>query len=501
MKKRLVILGGGTAGWLAALILGDAARRAETPIDVVVVESSKIPTIGVGEGTTAVFKSLLDYLGFDEAEFLRETKGTIKYGIRHKDWAAKGATYDGPIDDPHAVMRGLPQGAELLNLAAVADGVHLPDIHLFGHLMRQSKAPVDAIGKPVGPFQHAYHIDAAAVGQYLRRKATGVATIDGIARGVRRGSDGLVTAVLLEDGRMVPGDFFIDCTGFHRVLVGNEMGARWISYADHLPVNRAMPFWLDHEEGAEIAPVTLAWAQTAGWMWQIPVQDRMGCGYVYSDAHLSPDAAQAEIEAALGRRIEPRADIPIDSGRLDEPWRGNVLAVGLAQSFLEPLEATSIHGTVVQLMLFSQDYMTRPFEFSEAARTAYNTRIARQIDDFRTFINIHYMTRRTEPFWVAAREDFLHVEARKRLEHWQSTMPSGSDFRDALSGLPHVESQLYYPVLSGLGLLDARVAQKSGERHGRAFAQARALLPKITGSFRASAEKAVGHRAYLEGLR
>lgn len=499
-KRKLVILGGGTAGWLAALILGDAAQRADTPIDVTVVESSKIPTIGVGEGTTAVFKSLLDYFGFDEAEFLRETRGTIKYGIRHKDWAELGVTYDGPIDDPHAVMRGLPAGAELLNLAAVATGIDLWRIHLFGHLMRGGKAPVDAEGKRVGPFQHAYHIDAAAVGRYLRSKARHVSRIDGTMATVRRNTDGTLAALVLDDGRQVDGDFFIDCTGFRRALIEKEMNAKWVSYGDCLPVNRAMPFWLDHDPQAEIAPVTLAWAQKAGWMWQIPVQDRIGCGYVYSDRYTTPDAAKAEIEAVLGHRIEPRADLRFDAGRIDAPWRGNVLAVGLAQSFLEPLEATSIHGTVVQMMLFSQDYMKTPFRFTEAERQSYNQRIARQLDDFRTFINVHYKTRRTEPFWVEARETSMHEEAQQRLSDWTHKMPSASDFTDSLTGLPHIESQLYYPVLAGLGLLDRDVAQRDGENYAHAFEQARALLPKIVSSFDVSASKAIGHRAYLDSL-
>ncbi len=128
------------------------------------------------------------------------------------------------------------------------------------------------------------------------------------------------------------------------------MGAEWVSYRDILPVNRAMPFWVDLTEGEEIAPCTVAWAQTAGWMWQIPTQGRWGMGYVYSDAHTTPDQAKAEVEAALGYEIHPRNDIRIDAGRQKDVWIGNCVALGLSSSFLEPLEATSIHGTIVQLL-------------------------------------------------------------------------------------------------------------------------------------------------------
>jgi hypothetical protein len=183
----------------------------------------------------------------------------------------------------------------------------------------------------------------------------------------REGETGDIRALEMEDGSRVQGGLFIDATGFRRRLIG-EMGAKWISYGAVLPVNRAMPFWVDIPKGAEIPPVTLAWAQKSGWMWQITTQDRYGCGYVYSDAHTSPDQAKAEIEAALGHEIHPRNDIKIDAGRLDRNWIGNCVALGLSSSFLEALEATSIHGTVVQLMLLSA-LLAGP---DERARQAFN---------------------------------------------------------------------------------------------------------------------------------
>ena len=505
-KPKLVIVGGGTAGWLAALILGDAARRAGQSIDITVVESSKIPTIGVGEGTTAIFKSLIDYFGFAEPEFLRETRGTIKYGIRHKDWAEIGVTYDGPIDDPHAGLDGVEPGSEILNVYSVAAGKPVAGIHLFAHLMQEGKAPharkPDGSFVAVGPYQYAYHIDNAAVGRYLRSKADGVRVIDGTVSGIEcDASNGNITELLLEDGGELAGDFFVDCTGFRRRLIERELGATWVSYARELPVNRAMPFWLEHEPGTEIAPVTLAWAQSAGWLWQIPTYERLGCGYVYSDAHLAPDEARAEIETVLGHRIEPRADIRFDIGRLKEPWMANCLAIGLAQSFLEPLEATSIHGSVVQLMLFSQDYMKRPFSFTPEDRTAYNERIGRQLDDFRTFINTHYVTRRDDsPFWRDVRAERIHAATADRLRCWSLEMPNGAHFDDYLSGLPHVEAQLYYPVLDGLGLLDRGVARRIMETQPKVRRAIRAHIEQTGRAHRAASSQAIGHRAYLDAI-
>ena len=502
--RNLVIVGGGTAGWLAALMLARTAADFQHQLKIKVVESSKIPTIGVGEGTTAVFKSVLEHLGVDEADFLRSTRGTIKYGIRHKDWRSIGVTYDGPIDDPHAIVRGA-ENSELLNVFSVAAGRPVSRFHLFDILMKRDLSPFarDAAGRtvPIGPFHYAYHIDAAAVGRYLRENARGVETVDAtVDEIIRDPESGAIVSLTTDDGRSIEGDFFVDCTGFRRRLI-NEMGGGWISYADELPVNRAMPFWLDHEPGAEIPTYTLASARDAGWMWQIPTQDRLGCGYVYSDECTSPEDAKAEIEAALGRTIEPRADIKMSVGRLANPWVKNCVALGLSSGFLEPLEATSIHGTVVQLLVLAEDYLKPDFAPGEDAAESYNRRIGRQVDDFRTFINTHYVTERDDtPFWRYVREHCIHPETRERLAAWTTRMPKPADFDGYLSGFPHVESQLYYPVLDGLGLLDQEVARREMAASPDRTKQARKIADGLEQQFAAAARNAIGHREYLSQL-
>ncbi|MEJ2036429.1 MAG: tryptophan 7-halogenase [Maritimibacter sp.] len=317
--RSIVIAGGGTAGWLAALLLAGAARDRGAELDLTVIESSAIGSVGVGEGTTAVFRMMLKKLGLDEAEFLRETGATIKYGIRHRDWRRLGHHYDGPIDDPSQL------GMAGLDLYAVSAGKPASDAHLFQHLMNRRKSPYALKGErhvPAGPFHHAFHFDQARAAVYLRSKADGVTVIDDRIVSVETAAEGDISALMLESGQRIEADFFVECTGFARALIG-ELGAKWVGYGDTLPVNRAMPFWIDLAEGEEIDPLTLAWAQKNGWMWKIPTQERYGCGYVYSDAHISPDEAKAEIEAALGHRIEPRNDIRINAGRLDKGWIGN----------------------------------------------------------------------------------------------------------------------------------------------------------------------------------
>ncbi len=502
MTKRFVIVGGGTAGWLAALMLQDALSRRQLAATVTVIESSRIPTIGVGEGTTAVFRQMLQHFGFNEFEFLRETEATIKFGIRHKDWKSKGHHYDGPIDDPHLVVadRNAPPQS-WLDIYAVAAGKPVQQSHLFAYLLDQHKSPFarSAEGRliPAGPFHHAYHFDQALAGKYLRNKSKGVATLDAQVLSAKRNAQTGDIEALITDVGEIAGDFFFDCTGFRRSLIGKEMGGSWKSYKDRLPVNRAMPFWIDLKDGEEIPPYTLAWARDAGWLWSIPTQKRFGCGYVYSDAFHTPDSAKAEIEAALGHSIEPRNDLKFDVGRLDNVWINNCLALGLASSFLEPLEATSIHGTIVQMMLFTSFYL----EATPKDREAYNGSVARQVDDFRDFINLHYVTaRRDTPFWQHVANDCIGQPTRDRLANWQIKMPDYTDFDPLPGKFAHTEQQLHYPVLDGLGLLNQNVARSFMDKYPNLRKRAHDTTQSLTREYRAAAPRALGHRRFLASL-
>jgi 2-polyprenyl-6-methoxyphenol hydroxylase-like FAD-dependent oxidoreductase len=494
---RITVVGGGTAGWLAAMMLGDAARRGGHTSAVTVIESSKIGTIGVGEGTTAVFRQMLKHFGLDEMEFLAATGATIKFGIRHKDWRRKGHSYDGPIDDPHQVAGLGPLNA--LDLYAVSQGTSVGQTHLFQHLMTKSRSPFAKVaGKQIaiGPYHHAYHFDQALAGRWLRSKAQAIDVIDDQVAAVNlHPGTGAITSLTLESGQTIEADLFIDCTGFRRRLIG-EMGATWVRYGAVLPVNRAMPFWLDIPAGAEIDPCTLAWAQGSGWLWKIPTQDRYGCGYVYSDAHLTPDQAQAEIETALGHKIEPRNDIKIDAGRIDRQWVKNCIALGLSSSFLEPLEATSIHGTIVQLMLLSS-LLPGP---SDRAHTAFNAACARQVDDFRDFIRLHYVSeRRDTPFWqdVAAHTP---ADLTARLAGWAAKVPGPDDFAPFPMGLPHTGHHLHVPVLDGLGLLTPASAKAALAQNPKLRSLARNTAQQLTAEYRQAANRALGHRAFLNSL-
>ncbi len=503
-----VIVGGGTAGWIAAFILQDSARRSGLDARISVVESSKIPTVGVGEASTAAFRVFLQHFKLDEFDFFRETGATFKLGIRHQDWRRKGYTYYGPIDDPHQVVAP-PPGApsDYLNVYSVASGRKVQDMHLFGPLLERKKAPfakrADGSLIPLGPFHYAFHFDQALVGKFLKARSSGIAIVDAIVAGVERHTEtGGIAALVLDDGGKLSGDFFVDATGFRKQLIVKELNAPWLSYARELPVNRALPFWLDIKPGEEIANYTLAWAQEAGWMWQIPTQTRYGCGYVYSDEFRTPEEAKLEAERVLGREIDVRGDIRFQIGRLEKAWIGNCLAVGLSSSFLEPLESTSIHGTIVQMMLFAGRYLKHPADMTEADRDDYNARVGRQVDDFRTFVNTHYVVERDDtPFWRNVRAERLHPETRERLARWRTEMPRREHFQDFLFGLPHVETQLHYPVLDGLGLLDQDLAKREMAERPDVRAFARKTVESLTKEYKLAATKALGHAEFLEHVR
>lgn len=494
--RRICVVGGGTAGWLAAMMLGDSARRGGHPCEVTVIESSKIGTIGVGEGTTAVFRQMLQHFGLNEAEFLAATGATIKFGIRHRDWRRKGHSYDGPIDDPHRVA-GMAVNA--LDIYQVSQGESVGQTHLFQHLLNGNRSPFAMVQDrrvPIGPYHHAFHFDQALAGKWLRSKAQAVATIDDQVQGLERHPEtGDITALRLESGARVEAELFIDCTGFRRALIG-PVGSTWVRYGDMLPVNRAIPFWLDIPPGEEIEPCTLAWAQGSGWMWKIPTQGRYGCGYVFSDAHITPDQAKAEIEGVLGHPVEIRNDIRIDAGRLDSQWTHNCVALGLSSSFLEPLEATSIHGTVVQLMLLAS-VLAKP---DDRARAAFNAAAARQVDDFRDFIRLHYVSeRRDTPFWRDVAGSLPDTLAEK-LAAWARKVPGPGDFVPFPMDLPHTDHHLHVPVLDGLGLLNAQTAKGWLAAHPKLRADARRSARALATEYRLAARRAIGHRAFLSSL-
>ena len=463
--KNVTILGAGTAGWISAYILSDFFYTNKQDIKVTIVDPSSIPIIGVGEGTTGIFYDFLKRYNLDELDFLRETKATLKFGIVHKDWKELNHQYYGPIDDPHLLAsKKEPEDFEYLNVYAVAAGRSVADVHLHTKLMETNKVPFNLENSRPdlkSPFFYAYHFDNHLVGNYLRKRSKNIEILDEVYTHASLNENGEIEKLHFESGKEIETDLVLDCTGFRKLLINKLYNVGWKSYQKNLPVNRAMPFFLKLDE-KNISNYTLAWAQKNGWMWQIPTQERIGAGYVYCDDFTSPEEAKIEIEKVLGHEIEPRNDIKFTSGRIEKSWVKNCIAIGLASGFLEPLEATSIHSTLIQMILFATDYLKEEMDFNnEKIMDEFNDRVGRQFDDFMIFLNTHYVSNRDDSdFWKYVKNECIHKDTLSLINKWKNQLPRMSDFELYLSGLPHVQSQLYYPVLDGLGLLQKDVARE-----------------------------------------
>jgi len=400
----IVIVGGGTAGWLSALFISKVK-----PIhSIKVIESSKIGIVGAGEGSTAlltgVVTNAMHNFGCDLEDFILKTGTGLKYGIMHKNWSGDGTQYFGPIE-------GTPSSADSLDTFFHFQNQSDEQNHMssfLGYCMEKNIVPFEYFSSDPSsaayvPY-HALHFDAHAVGKYFRDvvvSSESVKHIDAVVQDVVVSPSGNIESLSLDDGSVVEGDFFIDATGFSRILM-KKLGVRWHSYSKNLSMNSAMPFIVDYKDDESPKPYTTAWAHSAGWMWEIPTLDRKGCGYVFDDNFITADQAKDEIESSLGHEIEPIRVLKFDTGRQEVLWKNNCLSIGLGAAFAEPLEATSIHSTIVQIFTFVFEFMTQDVESmcSEANIKQYNNRMTRMYDDFKDFLVLHYQSGRNDSeFW------------------------------------------------------------------------------------------------------
>lgn len=456
----IVIVGGGTAGWLAAFMIS----KFKPNYNVTVVESSSIGIIGAGEGSTGTLVSIVRNVdwdfGLDEEEFLRKTKASVKLGILHKDWKNLNTEYIAPIDGPASgrfTKIGTP--LSLFHLLANNKPFHMSSYN--GYCIEYNSSSFYSNGPKLdNAGSHAYHFDGRLVGAFFKEKSPLVKHIDAIIKDVEVSTLGEIISLTLNDGSKVFGDFFIDASGFARVL-SKALDIKWISYKKYLPVDTAIPFLLPFKKNEKIKPITEAWAQKNGWMWKIPTQERYGCGYNFSSQYTDVESAQKEIELSLGHEITPIKVINFEPGRLETVWNKNCLSVGLSSAFLEPLEATSIHSTIVQLMTFIFNHMrdTKEETCNQGAVNIYNHVSSVMYDGFRDFLSIHYASSRTDSeFW----RDISKNE--KRTDKAQDILDIAS-YR-ALSDLDFFKSTgfegsvLHNWVLAGLGKLTKETAIK-----------------------------------------
>ncbi|MDJ0276106.1 tryptophan 7-halogenase [Sphingomonas sp. 2R-10] len=395
---RIVIAGGGTAGWLAAALL---TRQLADLVQVTLVESEAIGTIGVGEATIPTVRSFHALLGLDEAEFMAATGASFKLGIAFEGWAQRDDRY---VHSFGEVGRSTWMGDfQHFWLEAQRQGAAAP---IGAYCLEHEAAEAGRfVGGPDTPLNYAYHFDAGRYAAYLRRRseAQGLTRIEGrIARVERDPMGGDIAALVLDDGQRVEGDLFLDCTGFHALLIERTLGVGFEDWGHWLPTDRALA--VQTRSVGPAPPYTRAIAHDAGWRWQIPLQHRVGNGLVYSSRHLDDDAARERLLASIEGEtlIEPRL-IRFRTGRRMATWERNCVALSLSSGFVEPLESTSLHLVMIALTRLVQ---LLPFGHpGAAARARFNDQGRREIEAVRDFVLLHYhLNQRDDPFWRERRE-------------------------------------------------------------------------------------------------
>jgi tryptophan halogenase len=340
---QIVIVGGGSAGWMCAAACARVLRPGR--YRVTLIESDEIGTVGVGEATLPALRDFNELLGLDEAQFMRETQGTFKLGIEFRNWDRPGEHYVHPfgsfgqlwggVEFQHHWMRARQRGLNPAPLEEYSCAVRACRRNAFE--FPDSRSPRSTF------YAYAYHFDAGLYAEFLRRWATarGVQRIEGKVVGVALAEGGDVASLTLESGQQIAGDFFVDCSGFRALLLGDELGSPWEDWSHWLPCDRAWA--VPCERSADFTPFTRSIAQKGGWIWRIPLQHRTGNGHVFSTRFVSEDEARATLLGQLDAPalMEPKL-LRFRAGRRAQAWKRNCVGIGLASGFLEPLESTSL---------------------------------------------------------------------------------------------------------------------------------------------------------------
>ena len=488
--RNIVIVGGGSAGWMTAAAL--SSMLASRSVQITLVESEQIGTIGVGEATIPDVINFNAMLGIDEAEFLRATNGTFKLGIEFVNWGRIGESYIHPFG-PHGVdMNGIDFHQYWLryreaNPASVIEDFSLSALAAKGHKFTHPNNDPRSV---LSHLRYAYHFDATAYARYLRSysEARGTKRVEGKVVDVRcDGESGFISSVELEDGRQVAGDLFIDCSGFRGLLIDQALGVAFEDWSHWLPCDTAQA--IACESVGELLPYTRSTAKSAGWQWRIPTQQRIGNGHIYSSSMMSDDEAVESLLADLdGAAIGAPRKIRFRTGRRTRFWEKNCVAVGLSGGFLEPLESTSLY--LIQEAVSKLIALFPGRHMPAAVRDEYNLQLTKKFDQVRDFIILHYKAtaRDDSEFWNYCRTMEIPDSLARKIDLFRE---AGRAFRyeDELFAKPS-----WVAVMLGQNIIPSTVDPFIRELNIEE-------IERSLGSMKAAMQKAVQnmptHQAYL----
>jgi len=490
--KKIVIVGGGTAGWMAAAAIAEKFGS-NSYTEITLIESQSIGTVGVGEATVPAFREFLKRLKIDEVDFVKRTDASFKLAVAFEGWSDAQPFFFHPFAEHGVSMAGVGFPELWAKLRQAGHDIDIDDYNMGSVLAAMGKfalpQPNPNTGSPM--FNYAYHFDAVKVAKYLSSwaRTAGVQRIEGRVIEVEQNSEtGFVQSLTLESGETVQGDFFIDCSGFRGLLIEQTLETGYEDWSHWLPVNRAVAFGTSVD--AEFRPYTLSKALEAGWRWRVPLQSRTGNGYVYCSDFCSDDQAAATLRSELGEDALSEARVlSFVSGMRRQIWNKNVFALGLSSGFLEPLESTSIYLMQAGLFSLLNNFPTKEFR----PRLVYevNRRNRQHWEHIRDFIILHYCqnNRTDQPFWDHMRNMKIPDSLTATISLYRETGKIKKEQTEFF------QNSSWISLFSGLGIVPEYYHPAADDLNLDLLANEFRNLNK---GLREAAEKAMQHRNFVE---
>lgn len=466
MAKKMVIVGGGSAGWITASMMNAALNvDGKKLVEITLIESPDVPRIAVGEATVPTIRQILSLLGIDEIEFMKATDATFKQGIKFNNWLHKeDAGYY------HQFSRYNPDAVDTYGMEWLKSDRSVPfadTVSVQPQLCEMMLSP-----KPLGnrqlqqPVTYAYHLNALKLADFLRDTAVsqGVTHILDNVTKVDMTENGMIEAVNTEKGDRYEADLFVDCTGFASLLIEKEMKVGWQDFSKYLFCDRACVMQVPYEDHypGYVNSITQSTAQSAGWIWDIPLLNRRGVGHVFASSFISDDEAERELRAYEGEHAKdlPARIVPFKVGRREKSWSGNCVAIGLSGGFLEPLESTGLY--LIQLAALALSEFFPHDGHMDVLAEKFNVIMEDRFTEILKFINLHYcMTKRTDTeFWRTVQlQEHILPGLQEQLDFWKIKPPSRGDFKDQYTLFSYQNHEL---ILYGMDFARDHYMEKYG---------------------------------------